>query len=56
MISRAPQDARMAIRVLLSVGFFKWETQQENDFFHIAVPVYVGFKLVTQQVFTRTCT
>lgn len=33
MISRAPQDARMAIRVLLSVGFFKWKTQQENYFF-----------------------
>ncbi len=27
MNSRAPQEARMAIRVLLSVGFFEWKTE-----------------------------
>lgn len=32
MMSKAPQEARMAIRVLLSVAFFK-EGKQENDLF-----------------------
>lgn len=33
MMSRAPQEARMAIRVLLSPRFFEWKTQQESYFF-----------------------
>lgn len=39
---RAPQEARMAISVLLSVGFFKEKTHtQKNDFFPIIIPVSI---------------